>query len=268
MLFIIEMLVLGAGVGLISGALGLGGGIIMVPAFLFFVPGMDAHTAKGTSLLVILFVAAVNAWQLNRALLQPTSDGECASWSAAGKLAGGAIAGSYLGAWATTRMPELAVVLLFVTLLLVMAWQLFHSASQPEVRRGARPWWLGSALIGGYSGLAGGATGTGGGLILVPMTLQSGLATNKNVTALSNMVMVAIAAAGSIAHLRARPTVDLAWTFGQVNLYAAPLVFLGAQAGALAGRRLNHRLSLKTRRITLGVVLLLIVASMLVRAWR
>ncbi len=268
MLFVVEMLVLGAGVGLISGALGLGGGIIMVPAFLFFIPGMDAHTAKGTSLLVILFVAAINAWQLNRALQRQDGPGACPAWSAAGKLAAGAIVGSYLGAWATTRMPELAVVLIFVTLLLVMAWQLFHSANKPEVRRGARPWWLGSPLIGGYSGLAGGATGTGGGLVLVPLSLQTGLATTKNVTALSNMVMVAIAAAGSIAHLRAQPTTDLAWTFGQVNLYTAPLVFLGAQAGALAGRRLNHRLSLKTRRITLGVVLLLIVASMLVRAWR
>ena len=47
------MLFLGVGVGLMSGALGLGGGILMVPAFLEFVPVMDPHTAKGTSLLII-----------------------------------------------------------------------------------------------------------------------------------------------------------------------------------------------------------------------
>lgn len=258
MLFIVEMLLLGAGVGLISGALGLGGGIFMVPAFLMFVPGMDGHTAKGTSLFIIFFVAAVNAWQLNRHV-------ERVPWVLAGKLAGGAIAGSYLGAWATTLLPEAAVLLVFSGLLLVMAWQLFGSAGAPQPLAGTRPWWLCGPLIGGYSGLAGGATGTGGGLILVPLTLQTGLATNKNATALSNMVMVAIAAAGSIAHVRATPVSDLAWTYGHINLQVVPWVFAGAQAGALAGRHLNHRLSLKWRRVILGVLLVAIVASLVYR---
>ena len=261
MLFVFEMLVLGMGVGLFSGALGLGGGIIMVPAFLFFIPGMDAHTAKGTSLMVILFVAAVNAWQLNR------GSGRV-SWETAARLAAGAIAGSYLGAWSTALLPELAVLLLFSTLLLLVAWQLIHHARRPEVTLSRRPWWLCTPLIGGYSGLAGGATGTGGGLILVPLTLQTGIANNRNATGLSNLVMVAIAAAGSIAHLRAPVVSELAWTVGQVNLYAVPWVFAGAQAGSHFGRILNHRLSLRWRRIILGVLLLVIVASILYRAWQ
>lgn len=261
MLFIVEMLVIGAAVGLISGALGLGGGIIMVPAFLFFIDGMDAHTVKGTSLMVILFVAAVNAWQLNRGT-------GCVPWQTASRLATGAIAGSYLGAWITALLPELAVILIFVTLLLLVAWQLIHHASRPEVELARRPWWLSSALIGGYSGLVGGATGTGGGLILVPLTLQTGITNNRNATGLSNLVMVAIAAAGSAAHLSAPSTCALAWTVGQVNLYAVPWVFAGAQAGSHAGRLLNHRLSLRWRRIILGVLLLVIVASVLYRAWQ
>jgi len=260
-LFIVEMLLLGAGVGLIGGALGLGGGVIMVPAFLIFIDGMDAHTAKGTSLLVILFVAAVNAWQLNRRAAQ-------VPWATAGELAVGAIAGSYAGAWVTTLMPELAVVLLFVALLLVMSWQLFHSAGKPERTEPPRHWWLRSPFIGLYSGIAGGATGTGGGLIIVTLALQTGIATNKNATALSNMVMVVIAGAGTVAHLRAAPVSDLAWTVGQVNLNAVPWVFAGAMAGAFAGRRINHLLSLRWRRLSLGVVLMLIVVTMVVRAWQ
>lgn len=258
--FLVEMLVLGIGVGLISGALGLGGGIIMVPAFLFFVPGMDVHTAKGTSLLVILFVAAVNAWDLNRHV-------ERAPWGLAGRLAVGAVVGSYLGAWVTTLVSDTVVLVLFVTLLLLMAWQLFGAANKPPRPHGPRPWWLSGSLIGIYSGLAGGATGTGGGLILVPLTLQTGLTTNKNATAVSNMVMVVIAAAGSVAHFFAPASGTGPWVLGHVNLYVVPWVFLGAQAGALAGRRINRHLSLKWRRITLAVLLLLIVVSLVLREW-
>lgn len=259
MFFVVELLVLGVGVGLISGALGLGGGILMIPAFLAFIPQMDVHTAKGTSLFIILFVAAVNAWQLNR-------NAAAVPWALAFRLASGAIVGSYLGAWITTLLPEFVVIALFTALLLGMAWQLFGHAARPQPKPGLRRWWFASPLIGAYSGAAGGATGTGGGLILVPLALQTGLVTNKNATAVSNMVMVAIAIAGSIAHLRAHPHSPMPWTYGQVSLYVVPWVFAGAQAGAYAGRKLNHRITLRQRRVTLGVLLLLIVASLLYRS--
>ena len=64
LLSVARMMLIGSGVGLISAALGWGGGILMVPAFLEFVPGMDPHTAKGTSLFIIVFVSTTNVWRL------------------------------------------------------------------------------------------------------------------------------------------------------------------------------------------------------------
>ena len=85
------MAMLGAGVGVVSAALGVGGGILMVPAFATFVAGVDMNTAKGSSLLVITFVAAVNSWRMNR--------GETKSpWDVIGLIALGSIAGGFLGA--------------------------------------------------------------------------------------------------------------------------------------------------------------------------
>ncbi|MEA3364123.1 MAG: TSUP family transporter, partial [Candidatus Hydrogenedentes bacterium] len=90
LLFYPGMIILGIGVGLMSGALGLGGGILMVPAFLTFVPGMDPHTAKGTSLMIIVFVAAVNVWRLNRGH-------DNWQWRLALQVSIGSIVGGYFG---------------------------------------------------------------------------------------------------------------------------------------------------------------------------
>jgi uncharacterized membrane protein YfcA len=52
---------------------------------------------------------------------------------------------------------------------------------------------------------------------------------------------------------------------GHINFQVVPAVFLGAQVGSMIGRHYDHRLSLRARRITLAVLLLLIVASLLPR---
>jgi uncharacterized membrane protein YfcA len=53
-------LALGLGVGVVSGLLGVGGGALMVPIFIYFFK-MDVHKAIGTSLAVIIFIALVGS---------------------------------------------------------------------------------------------------------------------------------------------------------------------------------------------------------------
>ena len=50
---VITLAVIGLLAGLMSGVVGVGGGIIMVPAMVFFL-GMTQHSAQGTSLAVML----------------------------------------------------------------------------------------------------------------------------------------------------------------------------------------------------------------------
>jgi len=51
---IITLVIIGLSAGILSGLLGVGGAIIMVPALVFFF-GMTQHQAQGTSLAILLF---------------------------------------------------------------------------------------------------------------------------------------------------------------------------------------------------------------------
>ena len=50
---IIILILIGLAAGIMSGFVGIGGGVIMVPAFVYIL-GMSQHTAQGTSLLLML----------------------------------------------------------------------------------------------------------------------------------------------------------------------------------------------------------------------
>jgi len=257
-LFHLGMVALGAGAGAISASLGLGGGIIMVPAFIEF-GGLDPHTAKGTSLFLIIFIAALNAWRLN-------SGDTDTPWRLAAFLACGSVFGGYLGGWVTGLMPATAVLWTFVGLLGLLGLRTFFIAErqvkEEEVRRRHGL----AALIGFAAGVVSGMTGTGGGAVVVPLVLLAGLVTNERVVGLSNLVMVATSIAATLAHLRAEQMCALPWTVGQVNLALVPLVFIGTQIGSPWGKRLNAKLTLPRRRIVMGVLLLTLVARLMYRA--
>lgn len=55
------LLFTGALTGFLSGTMGVGGGLLMVPAMVLLL-GLSQHTAQGTSLLVIVLTGAVGAW--------------------------------------------------------------------------------------------------------------------------------------------------------------------------------------------------------------
>jgi hypothetical protein len=254
-----EMLVLGIAVGLVSAALGVGGGIFMVPAFLELVEGMDYHTAKGTSLFIIVFVAAVNVWRLNRG----HADWQ---WRLAGVIAAGSICGAWLGVTLAALVPETFLLWGFTGVVILTAARTFFLTTpqvSPERLQRRTGWALAIGLL---TGLVSGVTGIGGGLVIVPLSLLAGIVTNARVVALSNMVMVVTCAAGALTALAATKTTELAWTVGQVDVALAPLVFVGAQCGAPAGKWLNARLSLKHRRLILGVLLALVALRLVVRA--
>jgi len=255
---LLGLLVLGAGAGAISASLGLGGGIIMVPAFIEFV-GMDPHTAKGTSLLIIIFIAALNAWRLNRGYGDQR-------WALATFLAGGSIVGGYFGGWITSRMSPSAVLWIFIGLLGLLGLRTFFLEPKEVREENTRQRYSLAVAIGILTGVVSGATGTGGGVVLVPLALMAALVTNERVVGLSNLVMVATSIAATLAHLRAEPISNLPWTVGQVNFAVAPAVFIGAQIGSPWGKKLNDRLTLPRRRMAMGVLLILIVVRLVARA--
>jgi len=63
---LIILLLVGLAAGILSGLVGVGGGIIIVPALVYFV-GLNQHTAQGTSLALMLppigILAAMNYYK-------------------------------------------------------------------------------------------------------------------------------------------------------------------------------------------------------------
>lgn len=256
MWFAVEMLLLGCAVGMISTSLGLGGGIVMVPAFLYFVDGMDAHTAKGTSLFIIVFVSAMNAVRMNRGRKDR-------QFGLVAAIASGSIVGGYVGSWVTTKISDVGVIWVFIALLGFVGVRTFFIKPRIVRREDVRVRNLLALLFGALAGLVGGATGTGGGAVLVPLALMAGLVTNERAVALSNTVMVLTSVSGTVAHLFAPRTVDLPWTFGHVNFALAPLVFIGAQLITPVAHRFERWLTLPRRKVVMGVLLLVMTAGLI-----
>lgn len=257
-LFAAGMGALGLGVGVLAAGLGLGGGVLMVPAFLTFIPGMDSHTAKGTSLFVIIFVAAYNAWQLNRGHRDK-------ALPVAGCIAAGSMVGVYVGTWVTSLLSDSAVSLVFAAFVIVTGTRTLFIESKAVRSEEVRAHYGISALIGVAMGLVSGATGIGGGGVMVPLALMAGIVSNARVVALSNSVMVVTCIVGTIAHARGPQTFTHPWTVGQVYLAVAPMVVLGALVGAPLGRALNRHLTLARRKWVMGLLLLVIAARMVYR---
>lgn len=114
---------LGLGVGLLSGFMGVGGGILAVPAFVLIL-GMSQQAAQGTSLAVILIAAPAGA-------LEHSRRGNVA-WRWVPMLALGAILGAPAASWLAQRLPHATLTRAFAIFLLA-------NASLGWIRAGRRP---------------------------------------------------------------------------------------------------------------------------------
>jgi hypothetical protein len=234
----------------------------MVPAFLQLVPGMEMHTAKGTSLLAIMLITAANAWRLS-------TDKDDKMWGTAASIAVAAIVGAYLATWISSYLSPTTVAWVFVLLVSLTIARLIKGRQRHVRDEEVRP---NKALAGGIGFAAGavsGAAGVGGGIVTVPLALIAGIVSNARVSALSNMVMVPTSAAAALAHVLApEKFTGLPGTVGQVNLLLALIAFIGAQAGSPLGAKLNAHLTFKRRRVILIVLLTAITLRMAYYAMR
>jgi uncharacterized membrane protein YfcA len=94
---IVVLVAFGVLTGVLSGVLGVGGGIFMVP-FLVLAAGLSPHAAQATSLLVVLPTAAVGSWALyRRGVGDPATALRMGLVGMAGSIAGTALALSLPG---------------------------------------------------------------------------------------------------------------------------------------------------------------------------
>ncbi len=109
---ILLTLIIGLLVGAFSGVVGLGGGILMVPALIYFFH-MSQHRAQGTSLTAMLAPVGILAfWEYYR---QGNADLKIGLL-----LAAGFTVGAYFGGMGAQHVPELMLRRIFAITLIAM----------------------------------------------------------------------------------------------------------------------------------------------------
>jgi uncharacterized protein len=116
---VIAAIVVGALAGVLAGLLGVGGGVLFVPALTVFL-GLAQVDAEATSLLAIMPMALVGAWRQHGYGNVRLREGVL--------LGAGAIPGAVAGVAIVNVVPERAVKVAFAGLMLVIAAQMVRRA--------------------------------------------------------------------------------------------------------------------------------------------
>lgn len=121
---IITIIIVGVAAGMLSGLVGIGGGIILVPAVVYFL-NYTQHQAQGTSLgvltLPVVLVAFLNYYQECKKMGQPIE------WQVVLLLAGGFIIGGYFGSHLALKinqalLKKIFAAILFYTAIKMLGW--------------------------------------------------------------------------------------------------------------------------------------------------
>jgi uncharacterized membrane protein YfcA len=263
LLSLLIYIVIGAVTGFLAGLIGIGGGVVGVPAlvYAFTATGISQniimHLAEGTSIAAIMFnmVTAVFAHHKNKLIL----------WYMVKQLAPGVIVGCIVGACVATLLSTHILKMVFGIFMLLVAIQLLL-AQKPHESERPPPGLFIQRISGLAIGLMSGLLGIGGGVVAIPLLLRFGLPM-RNAAATSITCALIASIIGTITftlagwHVAGTP----AGTTGFVYWPAAIAIGVIGVSIVPLGAKLAKRLSNTTLKRIFAVVLLIIGVEMLVR---
>lgn len=242
---LLGVLASGAAAGIASGLFGVGGGILMVPAALYLVPGTGFHEAKAVSLVVIVASSGIGVWTHHRH--------KSVDFRSGALLAAGGIGGAALAAVGVERIAEATLAAAFGIVLALVGARLALAKTKPTPTR-APPrsvWFLIS--LGLVAGVLAGAFGIGGGVVMVPGMVFAGVGMHLAVGT-SLAAVFANAVGGTLAHV--------ALGYGGTLVALGIPLAVGAIPGTYLGSKLAHRLHADRLRHAFGAALILVGLAM------
>ncbi|MCF8192157.1 MAG: sulfite exporter TauE/SafE family protein [Burkholderiales bacterium] len=251
---LILYLLTGAVSGFLAGLLGIGGGLIIVPALVYALPhagyGPDVlvQTAIGSSLAVIVFTALSSIRAHHRA--------GCVEWGVVRAIAPGVCVGALGGAALAGQLSGQTLRVIYLLFLLAAAWQMLLEL-RPKGSGSPGPWGFAGAglVIGVFSSLV----GIGGGTLSTPFLLWCRRSIHHAVAS-SAAIGLPIAVAGSVGFvLTGLDRVGL--PPGSTGFVAWPAVgAIGAVSVLLAplGAAVAHRVAQKPLKRVFACLLLVL----------
>jgi uncharacterized protein len=240
--------VIGLVVGLFSGFLGVGGGLIMVPALIFLLR-LGPQRAHGTSLAVVLpmAVAGVSGYASHGSV----------HWPVALLLALGSVFGALLGAVAAARVKRalfkraLGVMVVLTGIAMMLAPSGGGLAQHWSLGAGVASPWTWVVLVGLVAGALSGLVGVGGGLFTVPAALFLLGLPEKMAQGISLAVIVPVSTSVALIH----------YLKGNVVPGLVGWLSCGAVVGAIVSSHRVGRIEDETLQLCFGIFLIAVGVS-------
>jgi len=227
--------------GMLSGLVGVGGGVVFVPGLLF-AGGWSIQEAVAASLVIIVFSSLSGT-------IRNARSNDPVNWRVAGLLSLSVAPSSLIGVLISRVSPEVVVEVAFATLLLALAYPTARGGGgYNSDRHIALPLVF---LAGIFVGTVAGLVGVGGGVVMVPlMVLGMGLTTKQAVSTSLAVIMFTgiVGAAGYIATGFRDPQ----------QLLSLPPLILGSVIGAPIGVRIRDWLPENAVRTGFGVFMVIV----------
>ena len=262
--------------GLLSGLVGIGGGVLIVPfLYLFYAhpafsgvrPPPDAATlaAHATSLFVIVPTSLLGAWRFHRQGAVVWR----AAWPVGVAAAVAAVLASRLAPVIDARLLRAA----FAALLLYSAWRLVRARGPREAPAAPpappRPLRLSLPVTVGTGGVVGffsALLGVGGGMVGIPLLLGAVRVDLRRVAATSMAVIALTSLAGAAAYMLASPASPFrpGASLGFVDVPVALAMSAGTLFSVGWGAELNRRMEPRVLALVLAVVFVVVAVRLVV----
>lgn len=254
------MAIAGAGIGFVSALLGIGGGMLMVPALLGILMLLDIpadhrmHVAAGTSLSVMIATSIGST--LSHARRHDVV------WPIVYRTIGGIACGVVADALLSHRLSGHALSTVFAIVLVVVGGTMIFGFRSSEGRIRRDPGLVRGSIAGSIIGFKSGLLGVGGGALSVPWLTFAGLP-QRLVSGTSSVFTLPAAIVGTISFMLMGPaTPD--WTLiGAVYWPALPIAGGASIAATRFGASLSGRVPGRILRIAFGVMVVLVAITML-----
>ncbi len=255
-------LVLGAITGFLAGLFGVGGGLVLVPVFLFLFDAQHfpaeylLHLSLGTSMATIVFTSLAS--------MRKHHQHGGVNWQVVRRITPGILLGTAIGALAASAIPAKGLGIFFALFVYFAAAQILLDKRPHPSRQ--LPGIAGMTLTGSFTGWISSLVSIGGGTIVVPFLVWCNVPI-RNAIATSAAIGFPVAVGGTLGylaigwHIDALPGPHL----GYVYLPAVFWVALASVVTAPLGAKATHRMKVELLRRLFAVLLIMLATKLFLK---